>query len=153
MMGRKTEVSQEVSGNEGRASGSLKLAAVGGREAWRRRSRTGGPSECSKELTSSVLDPWNRRRPALVDRSAEDPDWSHPDRRVPSELGTEDPEAPGVCRLREAGGQMRVGKNQGARGEGQGVWTAEGRGCQVRWPSGPGKGQRAEGDLSGLPGP
>ena len=57
------------------------------------------------------------------DRSAEDRDWSHPDCRVPGELGTEDPEAPGVCRLSEAGGQMRVGKSQGpvekVRGHGQ----------------------------------
>ena len=87
------------------------------------------------------------------DRSKEDPDWSHPDRRVPSEWVTEDPEVPGVCRLRVAGRQMRVGKSQGARGDGQGAWTAEGRGCQVRWPSRPGKGQRAEGDPSGLLGP
>lgn len=56
-MGGKTEVSQETSGNEGRASGSLKS----------RMSRTRGPSECSKELTGSVLNPWNRRHPALVE--------------------------------------------------------------------------------------
>lgn len=65
--GREDRGEPGASGNEGRASGSLRSAAVGGREAWRRRSRAGRPSECSKELTGSVLDPWNRRHPALVE--------------------------------------------------------------------------------------
>ena len=52
------------------------------------------------------------------DRCAVDPDWRHPNCRLPRELVTEDPGAPGVCRLRVAGGQMR-GPVEKVRGQGQ----------------------------------